>query len=1037
MGRKRAWTAVLVVALTLCCLVTLIGGGFLAARQFLPLRGLRERDAILPTVHIYSPQHGDEVPLGSNVSVQAEATTRSGRVVLLQLWADGQLVGETTGTAAGLSGSWTWMPLTPGDHTLTARAYNERHDEGLATVRVTAREIADADLDGTADDADDCPDRPGLPQMGGCPPDDGWVPVGGEADRDGDGVPDSQDLCPDQPGAPDAQGCPAPRSGDSDGDSVPDAEDRCAGNPGGADAGGCPQESIGDRDGDGVLDPDDRCPDQPGPPENEGCPNPQPGDSDGDGVPDGEDECANSGGNAEDGCPATEGRPGTIQGEQERPSSDEHTAPGLEEICPACELIDGNTDEEQVFGDVERSGAAVEIEVTSLRTTVGWSRVFCYLYLNALEWGNQWERVPDIRQAYSLDPSGDPPGPGFWNVARYLGGEHGHNVTVEGPLRLRMQCYGHTGDPLAPTTQSLGLLTREHGPADWNGQTLTARAQEGNDWFEISYRICSIPCEEAVIPPPYNLGMSVNELGGIRSYALHWRWSGAPGSVDGFRIYRDGAWVATEYGTDHPYTFLSEAAAIPGCGREYRFEVRAYKGTQESAPSNPYFSTGESCSSRNTLMLAEAWGPWPWAADLRLNIRYRYNGDHGRQVVIEALPCQGEGDSCRAADPNLFYHTGAVVGSGEGMAEVHIYYGGTAPTPTDGLHLVMIDEDGNALAFRRVPLSIQWPSSGVDVEIRDVTMSAGRLEVLIRNSGYAPLQTWLPTLLLETADGHRMTPPSVPLVPILPPGGPLIVRWPLSEEAWDLLGAGYEITVDPENQLAELNETNNTFAGTVSRLRITYEQVAFFNHGNERPTWEGQGDERRLVDGFVGPGGQLLALMPGPGPALYGRMLQFKGAVRDDWIDNWAHNDLYWPHTEGWLAPISTDPNAPLWRDLAGVFRIIRGSCYGEGNIDSDHYGFHSREEMCDHLISRGFAPEQNWVEVRHIPGSPQRFWIFFYDVDVNYQWWRLAYEEEYQTVCDFYTELTAEQLQSLPGEFILGSAEDGCMVQVRVEEVP
>lgn len=1033
MSRKRAWTAVLVVALALCCLVTLIGGGFLAARQFLPLRGLREREATLPTVHIYSPQHGDEVPLASNVSVQAEATTRSGRVVLLQLWADGQLVGETTGAAAGLSGSWTWMPLTPGDHTLTVRAYNEERDEGLATVRVTAREMADADLDGIADEADDCPDRPGLPQTDGCPPDDGWVPAVGEADRDGDSVPDPQDMCPDQPGAPDAQGCPTPQSGDADGDGVPDAEDRCAGNPGSADAGGCPQEPTGDQDGDGVLDPDDRCPDQPGPPENEGCPAPQSGDADGDGVPDGEDRCPNGAGRAEDGCPATEGGPGTIQGEQGRPSPNERTAPGLEEICPACEFIDGTIPEGQVFGDEERSGAAVEVEVTSLRTAVGWSRVFCYLYLNALEWGNQWERVPDIRQAYSLDPSGDPPGPGFWNVARYLGGEHGHLVTVEGPLRVMMQCYGHTGDPLAPATQSLGLLTREHGPADWNGQTLTARAQEGNDWFEISYRICSIPCEEAVIPPPYNLGMTVNEsAGGIRSYVLHWRWSGDPAAIDGFRIYRDGARVATEYGADHPYTILSEATALPGCGREYRFEVRAYKGTQESASSNPYFSTGAPCGGRNSLMLAEAYGPWPWAADLRLTIRYRYNGDHGRPVVIGALPCQGEGDSCRAADPNLFYHTGAVVGPGEGMAEVHIYYGGTAPATTDGLHLYMMDDDGNAFAFRRVPLSIQWPSSGVDVEIRDVAISADRLEVTIRNSGYAPLQSWLPTLLLQTTDGHQMRPPSVPVVPVLPPGGPLIVHWPLSEEGWNLLRAGYEITVDPENQLAELNEANNTFVGTVSRLRITYEQVAFFNHGREITI---QRDAEGNPDGFVGPGGQLLALIPGPGPALHGEMLQFKSAVRDNWVDNWTHNDLYLPHEEGWAAPISADPAAPLWRDLAGVFRIIRGSCYEEGYIDSTHYGAGTREEICGHLIARGFAPEQNWVEVRHTPGSPQRFWIYFYDVDVHYQWWPPDYVEEYETVCEFYTELTAGQLQSLPGEFTLGSAEEGCMVRVRVEE--
>jgi len=215
----------------------------------------------------------------------------------------------------------------------------------------------------------------------------------------------------------------------------------------------------------------------------------------------------------------------------------------------------------------------------------------------------------------------------------------------------------------------------------------------------------------------------------------------------------------------------------------------------------------------------------------------------------------------------------------------------------------------------------------------------------------------------------------------------------------------------------------------VSRLRITYEEVAFFNGMG---IWE-ENDQH-----FVGPGGQLLALMPGPsGPWLYGEMLRFKGAVRDDWTNNWASNDFYNPHEEGWAAPISTDPSAPRWKNLADIFHIIRGGCYEAGHLDTteDLYPA-SREEICDHLISRGFAPERNWVEVPYLPGSPQRFSLSFYDVDVHYQWWPPDYVEEYQTVCDFYQDIPAAQLQNLPGEFILGSAEQGCMVKVRVEEV-
>ena len=215
----------------------------------------------------------------------------------------------------------------------------------------------------------------------------------------------------------------------------------------------------------------------------------------------------------------------------------------------------------------------------------------------------------------------------------------------------------------------------------------------------------------------------------------------------------------------------------------------------------------------------------------------------------------------------------------------------------------------------------------------------------------------------------------------------------------------------------------------MSRLRITYEEVAFFNGMG---IWE-ENDQH-----FVGPGGQLLALMPGPsGPWLYGEMLRFKGAVRDDWEDNWAVNDLYRPHVEGIASRISTDPSAPLWEDLAFYFDIIRGGCYSHESYvccAGTHRG--EWEELCDHLISRGFAPERNWVEVPYLPGSPQRFWFYFYDLDVEYQWWPPDYVEEYQTVCDFYQDIPAAQLQNLPGEFILGSAEQGCMVKVRVEEV-
>jgi len=100
----------------------------------------------------------------------------------------------------------------------------------------------DRDADGFLDDADRCPEEPGV-APDGCP----------ERDSDGDSFLDGADLCPTVPGvAPD--GCP-PKDGDRDG--FLDADDACPAEPGVA-PDGCP---IRDRDGDRILDPDDRCPD--------------------------------------------------------------------------------------------------------------------------------------------------------------------------------------------------------------------------------------------------------------------------------------------------------------------------------------------------------------------------------------------------------------------------------------------------------------------------------------------------------------------------------------------------------------------------------------------------------------------------------------------------------------------------------------------------------------------------------------------------------------------------------------------------------
>jgi outer membrane protein OmpA-like peptidoglycan-associated protein len=147
--------------------------------------------------------------------------------------------------------------------------------------------VGDRDGDGIKDDLDRCPDAPedfdGFEDADGCPDIPGVAandgcPEGNLGDRDGDGIPDELDRCPDDPedkdGFEDADGCPDP---DNDRDGILDVDDLCPNEPedfdGFEDADGCPDP---DNDHDRIPDKDDKCPDEPetynGYQDADGCP---------------------------------------------------------------------------------------------------------------------------------------------------------------------------------------------------------------------------------------------------------------------------------------------------------------------------------------------------------------------------------------------------------------------------------------------------------------------------------------------------------------------------------------------------------------------------------------------------------------------------------------------------------------------------------------------------------------------------------------------------------------------------------------------
>jgi hypothetical protein len=402
---------------------------------------------------------------------------------------------------------------------------------------------SDRDGDGVLDAQDNCPDQPGPASNRGCPVTSG--------DRDSDGVPDARDNCPDQAGPADNQGCPRTGSSDRDGDGIEDTRDLCPDQPGPASNQGCPLPS--DRDGDGLLDAVDDCPDQAGPVANRGCPVIESGDRDGDGVADASDGCPDDPGPAPDGCPVAssdrdgDGIPDTSDACPDR------WGVGWRDGCPAgwviprpiprlplCALIpilcatgdrdgDGVPDDRdrcpdeagvviwegcprppwpipipepsplpggicerlpglcapgggRLFDDVELESITgqVEIRLEQLQTESRWSRLFCYLQLHTLP----LMRLPD--GGYMISD-----GRGTWDLTD----PRSARLTLDRELlHIEMSCYGGTSDPAA-FPQGLGILVRDHDAADVTGAPITARAEGGGHWFQVTYRICRDHCE--------------------------------------------------------------------------------------------------------------------------------------------------------------------------------------------------------------------------------------------------------------------------------------------------------------------------------------------------------------------------------------------------------------------------------------------------------------------------------------------------------------------------------------------------------------
>ncbi len=809
-----------------------------------------------------------------------------------------------------------------------------------------------------------------------------------------------------------------------------------------------------DVDSDGIPDSADTCPDRPGLP-SDGCPPGMTGGVAGDGDA---QQVADAwvGPEVEGaGVVRTVGEPGVIQGGQQRPEFDGSDFPPgertIEENCLLCGLRE--QEEQGRYGQVDDSVVGVELEVLSLRTAEGLSDVACYAQLQ----GEPWERIPSDQDEFFA-----PLGGGLWNVDAYLGGENGRLFAVEeaGAVSLRARCYGRLGDMLAASLH-LGEVARTHGPQDWNGQTFVARGQEGANWFDVSYRICPGSCEQSLLPPPYNLQVRRQE-GVSTSYVLTWRWDGDASAIDGFEIYRDGSLIDFSGST---FAFLSQASAEPPCSREYRFEVRAVSGAQRSAPSSPAFSAAtESCRDRNELEIANVTLPTAERADLTVDLNYWYEGDHGRQVHVFALPLQA-GQPPRWASQaypefhNLFSLGTAAVTPGRGTVTVHVYYGWNEPLTTDGLRLVMMEDGGEWFYMRDVPLDVQWYPSGPDLTIVSVDPFHAPIDeegyntiaVLVRNIGYA--RVGVPRLSARWnapyAGSWDWEPPASALRGQIAPMQEVAVIWP--RVAPTILAGPIEFMVDPDNGVAELDESNNTYAGlglTIYRVRLV-EATGPLSWGNgDTGLREGQ---RVPFDEILGPAGQFTVRAGDRG---YG--FSFKGGGVSHWIlDTWLYSHVVGFHAAPSCRPMldactisfeqlllgcatfECDAREAGNEDWTGSASLSRDFCGGtDYNVDRTALRVCSTGDECEDVadVVRYVNPSERIItveadEVAVVAFADEDLHVSFtlWDIDSNWDDWG---REAWRTMCEAEGIIPASQLIDLPQEFELRSE---CRVRVRV----
>lgn len=440
----------------------------------------------------------------------------------------------------------------------------------------------------------------------------------------------------------------------------------------------------------------------------------------------------------------------------------------------------------------------VEIEALSFEVQEIYDGVYCYV---ALE-GYPPTRAPDIGYFDTSDQA-------HWNIEEYLGGNNAVvlPILLDQPLDIHMECEGVKDNN---QTVSLGIMDATHPSEDWNGQIFQAFGS-GGEGFSVTYRINPV-ISDLTAPTQLHI-VEMNQ----QNY-FHWLWQGTVEDIDGFRIYRDGILVANLAADSLLYP-VPQIWMEPLCGEEYEYYITAYRGPEESGPSNSLVFQGAACDFDNDIISINSTSICGGTVN-KLLVKYRRGLPPGKAEISVQAYKDGEmlPDFFSAHPPILF---------GFGTAILPLVYQGEEMVTSDQLAVTMVNKQGQVFYDEFFDLAIDWVPGTPDLAISSVNidLEENNMQVKVSNLGCG---LSLPTdlVVVREADGWS----GFLSVPQISPKSTVIVEMDLEQGDETLWRREIDLEIDPLDNIPESNENNNTYKiGTARVESIQFYQVDVHN----------------------------------------------------------------------------------------------------------------------------------------------------------------------------------------------------------------